>query len=99
MLIVVLGFVFKNWKAVLIAIALGAGAAWYADKMHKEYEAGIQAEIQTMEKANAAAKSAADAAQAQVDACYARGAGFTWDRATGVCHGPAASKSSVRRHQ
>lgn len=94
----ILGFLIKDWKYVLFAGALGVATAWYVDKMHKEYDAGIAAEQATMEKANAAAKSAADKAQAEVDACYDRGTGFTWDRATGVCHGPAASKSSVRRH-
>lgn len=97
-MLTILSLVFSNWKAVLYGAAIGAALGWLAYEHHKIYAEGVAAANAQMEKANAQAKSAADAAQATVDACYARGAGFTWDRAGGVCHSPVASKSSLRRH-
>jgi hypothetical protein len=81
--------VLSNWRVFLYggtAIAIGLWAWHYHDTLIAQ---GAQQERATMEKANEQAKSDADKAQAEVDACYARGPRFSWDRVRGVCVGSA----------
>jgi len=79
--------VLSNWRVFLYggtAIALGLWA-WH------EYDAilakGAQQAIEKVEKDNAKSGSAADAGEAEVKACYARGPRFSWDRTRSVCVG------------
>lgn len=97
MLTVILSYVISNWRVILFGGAALAIVAWALNERESLINQGVQQERAAMEAANAKAKSDADKAQAEVDACYARGAGYTWDRVNGLCNGPAASKPPVRR--
>jgi len=79
-------FVLSNWRVFLYggtAIAIGLLALHERSVLINQ---GAQQAIEKVEKSNEQAKSAADAAQAKVDACYA--AGGTWDRVNSVCLNP-----------
>jgi hypothetical protein len=87
--LMLLGFLFNNWKWVLLAGAIAGAAGWLAWERHELIGQGVQQEIQTMEKANAQEDARATAGAEAVDLCYKSGG--DWDRADGVCT-HAASK-------
>lgn len=86
-MLAILGLLISNWRLVFIGAAVGAGLGWLAYEHHKIYAEGEAAAIQKVEKDNAASEGTADKAQAEVQACYARGARFSWDRTRSVCVG------------
>ena len=81
--LMLLGFLFNNWKWVLLAGGIAAATGWLAWERHELIGQGVQQEIQTMEKANAQSEKSATAGSDAVDGCFATGG--DWDRANGVC--------------
>lgn len=83
----VIPFIVKNWKAVLIGVAvliITMAALYERSVLIAEGEADAKAKI---DQANQEEMRRANEAQDTVDGCYAIGG--DWDRARGVCVGPA----------
>ena len=75
-----LGLGWRTWLYTgIIAVALGA-AAWFT---HDIYVQGYNASQKAITDANKKAMDDANAAQKDVDACFA--SGRTWDRASQQC--------------
>ena len=98
-MLALISFALSNWRVFAIGAAALVLAGWAWHEHDTLIAQGAAQERAQMEAANAAALEKANQAATDVDACYRRGAGYTWDRTLGVCVSSPASKPAVRRHR
>lgn len=79
--------VLSNWRVFLTGGTVIAVCLWGWHEYDAILAKGAQQAIEKVEKDNAQSDSSADAAEAAVKACLARGPRFSWDGPRGVCVG------------